>query len=193
MIIIGGISVKRKLIFILSVVFVLGIASVSFAEAPEDSLLVEDFSDATVESLAEYWRPDFSYVELNTDAQFAKTGGASLKMVKDCSHHRQANVLLNSKHPNWKLLSEKYKLGFWVYIDDYENLYENEWGLFLATHSQGEWKDAILNIKQEQLEPGWNWVETYIMFDETIDELMFGFNYYGEVEVPTYIDEIRVW
>lgn len=184
---------KKRLVLFLSVVLVLGLASVSFAEAPEDSLLVEDFSDATVESLAEYWRPDFSYVELNTDPEFAKTGGASLKMVKDCSHSRQANVLLNSKHPNWNLLLEKYKLGFWVYIDDYENLYENEWGLFLATHSEGEWIDAILNIKQEQLQPGWNWVETYIMFDESIDELMFGFNYYGEVEVSTYIDEIRVW
>lgn len=183
-----------KRFVVLTVVLVLGLAGVVAAQPPEDAVLVEDFEDATEESIAELWRPDFSYVELNTNPEFAQSGSQSLNIVKDTSHTRQSNALLSADHPNWHLLLEHFKMGFWVYVEDYENIYENEWGLFLAAHIEGEWQDpAVLNVKQEQLEPGWNWVETYIMFDEAVDELMWGFNYYGEVEVPTYIDDIYVW
>ena len=184
---------KKQLMLVLAVLLVGLISTAAFAQPPENHVLIEDFEDATPETLEQYWRPDFSYLEVNEDPEFAKSGTKSLKMVKDLSHFRQANVLLNSNHPMWGELLNHFKLGFWVYIADHENIYENEWALFLATHSGGEWKEAILNMRQSDLQPGWNWIETYILLDESIDELMFGFNYHGEEEVPTYIDYICVY
>ena len=42
--------------------------------AAGESCVNRGFEDATPETLEQYWRPDFSYLEVNEDPEFAKSG-----------------------------------------------------------------------------------------------------------------------
>ncbi|MFW6030359.1 MAG: hypothetical protein ACOCRO_08910 [Halanaerobiales bacterium] len=190
---------KKVVIVLTLVLLALSLGNTVFAEGPgEDALLVEDFSEASAESIWGDWSTFHAAIRVNNDEEFIKVGDGSLVITK-ASEYRQSNASLHNTHENWNLIVENNKIGFWLYVVDYENIYENEWAVFIATFDQeGNWLEPLANIRQSDLEPGWNWIETYIAtVDESIGSLQFGFNHYapeeGNVFTPVYIDSIYVW
>ncbi|MEJ6952247.1 hypothetical protein [Natronospora cellulosivora (SeqCode)] len=196
---------KKVLMVLLVAMLALSLGVSTLAGPSDDAIVLEDFSSENNESVWGNWSPFHASFRITDEEEYTKDSDRSLVITK-ASEYRQSNASLHNTHENWDLLIENNTIGFWLYVEDYDNIYENEWAVFLAPHDQdGEWMGSILNVRQSELEPGWNWVETWIdSIYGDVGSLMFGFNHYapededGNIDMDNvftsvYIDSIYVW